>query len=369
MTCTTTVLRDALRMAKPALSLNNILPVMQSYCFTGSHVFAYNDFMAIGVALSTPFVGAVPGDALRKCVDTFRAEALTFVEDDDTLLIKNGRSKVSFTTLPPSSFALNPDELADGALGTVTVDRAFTEGLQAAMISIDTQFFFDVYGSVALALTPGDPLEFYSTDDQTLTRVQLTDSECPALPGFDHGAILLPNDFCKQFVSVYNHFFGDHNGEVKLHLTNEYLFADFGGGTGWIMVELPEAELIPYREVYDDSMPETQPDEWARVDDELRAILTRAEALWKVNVGKHQTQETLYLSEGKNEAEVRLEQETGDQSLADTWTGGLAPEGEIVVNPKLMLRAAKALDEVHWASGEVVVFRNGAYITHLVSLG
>lgn len=369
MTCTTTLLRDALRLAKPALSLNNILPIMQSYCFTGRHVFAYNDFMAIGIALETPFTGAIAGDALRKTVDTLREEALTFIEDDDTLLIKNGRSKVSFATQPASAFALDPDAMVGNALATVTADRAFVEGLKAAMLSIDTQFFFDVYGSVALALEEGKPLEFFSTDDQTLTRVQLVDTTCPPLASFERDIVLLPNDFCKQFIAIYNYFYSGHNCEVSLHLTNEYLFVEFGDDTGWIMVELPEADLIPYRDVYDESMPKTEADEWAKIDESLLAILSRADALWKINVGKHQTQETLFLTAGATDDEVRIEQETGDQSLADTWRGGLSPEGEIVVNPKLMLRAAKALDEVHWASGDVVVFRNGAYITHLVSLG
>lgn len=369
MTCTTTALADALRVAKPALSLNNILPVMKSYCFTGTYVFAYNDFLAIGVALDTPFVGAVPGDALKKCTDTFRTDDLEFIEDGDNLILRNGRTKVSFATMPETSFALNPAELKANASASLTVDRAFAEGLGEAMISIDTQYFFDVYGSVALDLTPGEPLVLYSTDDQTLTRVQLPNLSCPALPGFTHETILLPNDFCKQFLSMYKHFFESHNGEVVVYLTNEYLYADFGNGYGWIMVELPEADLIPYADVYEDSMPDTDQGEWGNVDDELLAILSRADALWKLNVGKHQAQETLYITEGSSATEVCLEQETGDQQLADKWSGALAPEGEVVVNPKLMLRAAKSLSEVHWASGDVVVFRNGEYITHLISLG
>lgn len=369
MKCKTSEFSEALQLAKPALSLNNILPVMQSYCFTGTTVFTYNDFLAIGIALETPFIAAISGDALHKCITTMRSEEMSFVQDGDSLLIKSGRSKLAFVTQPEKSFALTPDELKDNILATIKVDRSFTEGLASAMISIDTQFFYDVYGSVGLALTEGEALTLYSTDDQTLTRVLLPKTECPALGGFDKDIILLPNDFCKQYIKLYKHFFADHNGTVTLRLSDQYLHCDFGEDYGWLLVELPDAETIPYDDVYLESMPDTEKSEWLKVDDDLRAILARATALHKLGVNRNATQETLCISEGAKENEAKLEQDTGSQDLAETWVGGLSPETEIMVNPALMLRAAKALPEAHWASGDVVVFRNGEHITHLISLG
>jgi hypothetical protein len=369
MKCKTSEFSEALQLAKPALSLNNILPVMQSYSFTGKTVFTYNDFLAIGIALETPFVAAISGDALHKCVATMRSEEMSFVQDGDSLLIKTGRSKLAFTTLPETSFALNPDELEDNILATLEVDRVFTEGLEAAMLSIDTQFFYDVYGSVGLELIEGKPLKLYSTDDQTLTRVQLPKTVCPNMGDFPEDVILLPNDFCKQYLKLYKHFFADHNGTVKLSLSEQYLLCDFGKDYGWLLVELPDAEKIPYDEVFQDSMPATEKDEWLRVDDDLKAIFLRAAALHKLGVNRNAIQETLYLSEGANENEVKIEQDTGDQDLSETWVGGISPETNISVNPALMLRAIKSLSEAHWASGDVIVFRNGDYITHLISVG
>tara|TARA_B100000700_G_scaffold311500_1_gene393429 strand:+ start:57011 stop:58120 length:1110 start_codon:yes stop_codon:yes gene_type:complete len=368
MTCRTDDLQEALQLVKPALSLNNILPIMQSYCFTGDCVFAYNDFISIGVALDTSFSAAIAGNALNKCVSTIRAEEVSFVENDGNLVLKHGRSKMAFVTHPAEEFVLTVDSLTDDAVFTMEVDMAFSEALASAMLSIDTQYFFDVFGSVALSMREGEPLTLYSTDDQTLTRAVINGAKCPPKGDYENDLVLLPNDFCKQFLKLYKHFFEDHNGKVKLSFGETYLHCNFGEDYGWLMVELPDADIMPYEDVFDEAMPETKEDEWFEVDDDLRAIFTRAAGVHKIAVNKHQTQETLSISEGSKESEAVLSQDTQQQDLSDRWVGGLAPDVEIMVNPNYVLRAAKILEEGHWASGNVIVFRNGDYITHIISV-
>ncbi|MDK1290141.1 hypothetical protein [Pseudoalteromonas umbrosa] len=368
MSCKTDDLQEALQLVKPAVSVNNILPIMQSYCFTGTCVFAYNDFISIGIALETPFSAAIPGNALNKCVSTIRSGEVTFEAQGDNLILKAGRSKMAFVSQSADEFVLNPLHLTHDACFSMEVDTRFCEALSSAMLSIDTQYFFDVFGSVALSFQKGKPLTLYSTDDQTLTKVEVEGTTCPNTGDFKPSLVLLPNDFCKQFLKLYNHFFDGHNGKVTMSFGETYLHCNFGDGYGWLMVEIPDVDVMPYEEVFAEAMPHTDEQAWFDVDDELIAIFERAAGIHKIAVNKHQSQETLSIREGKHAQEVIIAQETQQHDLVDHWQGGAAPELEVMCNPNHLLRAAKVLNQGHWASGQVIVFRNDAHTTHIISV-
>jgi len=219
-----------LKMLQPALDVKGILPILSYLCFGeseehGPWALAYNDSLGI-VVFNEAFEDlecAVPGDILIRSLGTFYSQ-VEFEQDKDSLVIKQGKTRMKLPILDASSYLFAPPDEVDGEIiyGEDTAGVAVPldgEALKAMEMLVKVSGENPMY-DVQLGITidhVGDAMHLYSTDNKTLTKITIEDHET------ESGEVQanLPLGFCKQVLSLARNFGYDKEGEVMLYIDEE----------------------------------------------------------------------------------------------------------------------------------------------------
>lgn len=186
-----TELVTKLELVGRALADNNLIPIFEHFCFTGSHVLANNDNLAIIAPCPTPQPFAVKGETLLGLLRASQSEDITIrLGDQHEAQVKAGKSNFKLPYHPESQFLFKePDSAWDVYL---TIDPVLLVGLeqclQTASRDAATQPAF-----VGVWLKQGGTL--YSCDGDALSRVSIL----PDLPVADY---MMPNAFCEAVLRV-----------------------------------------------------------------------------------------------------------------------------------------------------------------------
>lgn len=135
-----TELLDKLSLCAPALAKTEFVKVLSHFCFTGSHVYAYNDTIGVLAPLKTDFKGAVSGEVLMGMLRQSRAVELELNEIDDNLQIKMGLknpTKVKLGLMSPEEFVWDvPKAKPDLVIDISKRVKEFRECLESVMHSV-----------------------------------------------------------------------------------------------------------------------------------------------------------------------------------------------------------------------------------------
>lgn len=184
-------LLEALRLCRPALAANDLIPVLTQYCFDGDRVFAYNDSLCIQVDIDVGFSGALPGDAVYRIVDSFSSTDI-FIEKGKNGVVIKGKSNKAKVELPLGSTKtfLYKDPRDDKIEESFTVSESFIESMVFCLGSVPDQPYMPCMDGVTIS-SSGD---MYASDGGTLAY---------SYPEFSPGRdLLLPAPFCKQLVTL-----------------------------------------------------------------------------------------------------------------------------------------------------------------------
>jgi DNA polymerase III sliding clamp (beta) subunit (PCNA family) len=187
---------DILALVKPALATTEMIPVMKHYWFTGTHIMAFNDQIAISVVCETEFQGAVP-DSIYDVVKTWTAAELEMSEPrPGELKIKAGRSVLTLPIIPPDAFVFEMP--AKGKKPLLVNKDNFCARIQNCMRSLSTDTSIPDQLGVTL-LVDGEYIDFFSTDSKSLSNgyLKLDDK-----PSFDRAILSKP--FCEQLLVLKN---------------------------------------------------------------------------------------------------------------------------------------------------------------------
>lgn len=195
-------LLDRLARVAPALSNNNLVPVLSHYWFGKSSVMCYNDKIAIKTKLTSNFVGAIP-DTFVSLLSVSRAkEVELFTGEDDTgkkipdgqLLIKAASSKLKLPFLPEESTKIfempkaNPNE-------NLSIDmKVFLEAIESCSRSLkeDTS----MPDSLGITLVFEDKVvNLYATNDSTISFASVKLKQPTK-----ETRVVLSGDFCRQML-------------------------------------------------------------------------------------------------------------------------------------------------------------------------
>ncbi len=205
-------------LVNPALANHDIIPILNHIWFTGTSMMAHNDAIAVSTRLKTDFKCAVQGDTFISLVKTLRAEEVSLTQQDDfTLLLKSGRVRVDFPTMPASSFIF---EMPKPAPNTTNLPEAFFDGLALCLQSAGN----DPSKPEQLGVTLIQAelfLAMFGTNDSTFTYVPLILKE--PLP--IKNRVTLSTDFCKQAVKIAK------AGQTNIEINDEYSLLTSGKTT------------------------------------------------------------------------------------------------------------------------------------------
>lgn len=185
-----------LELVAPALSTNDLVPILTHFCFNGDEVFAFNEQIGICAPCKTEFEGAVPGRTLLELLKASRAKEVTFdIGKGGELVVRAASSRLKLPLLPVDRFVWKPPTLSD-AVGIGIDTKKFMRGVSCCMrsVSIDTSIP-DQLG--VTMMVEGKSLLMYSTDSSTLShaRVELKKAS-------DFKRVILSGSFCTQMLAL-----------------------------------------------------------------------------------------------------------------------------------------------------------------------
>lgn len=199
-------LLERLERVKPALSGNNLVPILSHFWFRNNSLLAYNDQIAIQTKLTSNFAGAVP-DTLIQLLSVSRAEEVEFFVSEDEagkklpegqLLVKAASSKLKLPFLPEEQTKIFDMPKSNPAENLPVDTTKFLEAIESCMRSLkeDTSMP-DSLGITVVANADDRSLNFYATNDSTISFSTLKFKS-----DVRDFRIVLSGNFCRQMIAL-----------------------------------------------------------------------------------------------------------------------------------------------------------------------
>lgn len=264
---------EKLDRVSPALSANNLVPVLSHFWFTNNTLMAYNDQIAISTKLASTFTGAVPGGTLNSLLSVSRAKDVEFLSGEDSdgkklpegqLLIKAASSKLKLPFMPEEATKLfeMPKPDPKNAL-SVKMDE-FLEALESCMRSLkeDTS----MPDSLGITLEFGSQqIDMFATNDATISyaRVKSTKQQTEA-------RVVISGNFCRQMISL-----AKLDGAKHIEIHDDYSL--FQCGDNILFGRLVDvARPLDFDSVIEQSFPKALHKNQVAIPSKLQLILERA---------------------------------------------------------------------------------------------
>jgi hypothetical protein len=193
------LLLNSLRRVMPAVSRYRMIPELQHVCFTGDHLVAFDDQIAISVPRTSTFTDCIPGKPLTDLLAGSRAAIVHLAANgNNTVAVMLGRTSAELPMLPVTAFTqrftMPPMPKQNVIKGRVA--GRFFAGIAHCLKSIPRwgTTASDLHGITVIP--NGDHLSLYSSDVVTISRADVTDA--PAIAK----RVILNEAFCKQMLRL-----------------------------------------------------------------------------------------------------------------------------------------------------------------------
>jgi DNA polymerase III sliding clamp (beta) subunit (PCNA family) len=342
-----TKLLELLNLVEPALSDQNLIPVLQHFWFTGQNLVAYNDQIAISVPCLTEFAAAVPGDTLLSMLKASLARNVELTLDDKGVLhITLSAAKLKLPTLPAESFIFDMPEFPDTkSLPGGNTRELFIRALDECLMSVSNDT--SIPDQLGVTVIPKDKtLLLFSTNFSTLTHARLEVNGVTSLKQ----RIILSRPFVQQFVKL-----AEATGEEDIHLVlrKDHALASFGDVQLFGRLIASE-HPINYEKLMQDHLPENYEKMLIDIPPKLKLILQRAIIVSDNKVDQQKTKITL--KDGTIKFFSRSDKGEVDDTLPATKG---QKEVSLQVEPGLMLKGVEEFDQYLLHEKSVVMTKAG----------
>jgi DNA polymerase III sliding clamp (beta) subunit (PCNA family) len=206
---------STLEFVSRALAENDLVPVMQCFCFTGKEVVAYNDTLAIIAPCETPGAFALNGKLLVKLLNASQGEEVTFtLGEKHEVTVKAGRSVFKLPYHPADKLFVFVEPVVKAS----PISQPWSEARAKAVAAAFTTSSKDLTqeGLMGLCVNQGN---LYGCDSDALTRCE------GWLGGMStFGPATMPNAFCEALLKAPQVY----DDKQRLIITNEWAKAQIG---------------------------------------------------------------------------------------------------------------------------------------------
>jgi hypothetical protein len=191
----------AATLVRAAISTQGYIPALMHIAFDGEWATAFNQRMAIAVRCPADIKRMIPGVLLMQGLNAFGGkEVLLHQAEDDSFVMKSGRSKVTLPTLPLSAFPFKwPPQ--NGA-SAVDITEDMVSAIKRCLISVNKDANQPAQMGVTFDVTEDGRAVFFSTDNGSISRCECRDEL--RLPG--DAPIIMPLAFCEQLIALSDAF-------------------------------------------------------------------------------------------------------------------------------------------------------------------
>lgn len=347
-------LLDALRMAKPALSSQDFIPVLKHFVFDGQTVSAYNDNLGIQIEFPSELQCAIPGDLLQSLVSKYSADELKFDFGKDKVEIKCGRNRTSLPFLDPVDdkdqfIEWMPEE--GSAVATFKADGPFLVGLGRCKEFVGNDG--NKLAEIGITMTTEGPSgHLYSTDNLTISSQKLS---LHSYEGADLN-IIIPVPWCLAVNNLTNEI-GDE--DVQIEIGDGYIMADISG-EAVVVAKLIEAEPYAFKEIIEENLGDSDYEKLlVTPPDEFYAALDRN----LVIQGKSMEKE-IDVTIADSVMAINCNSDLGNSDDTIEFDGKL-DDVSFQCDPVLLMKAGKICSKLAFLDN-VIIGREGSFI-HIIS--
>lgn len=321
-------LLKALNACKRALTSKGNVPVLASYCFTGDAVYAFDGVVAIYAQADIGgFVGAVPGDALRRWLEIAPGDRVTVDTDESSTVWKSGKRKLGLEALPAADFAIGELPVLDT---WIELDDHFQDYLRVAATSIGTDDRHEWRLGVTLSFASEKSIEFLASDNITVACVEAEYQVPEVLRGT---ARVIPPQAVAALLAMKER-------PLFLGITHSWTYFTFDNGQSIIVRATVDADAGRFASIVDGG-------DWsgnfAKVSEGLERSLREICAVAK-------TTDLVRARLRVNDGELRIYCSDGIVSIEDVTSfesdGAKHGDADIFTNPMLLERALTYVDEI-----------------------
>jgi hypothetical protein len=186
----------AATLVRPALATAAHIPALTHIAFDGEWATGYDDKMALSVRCDADLDCLVPGVLFTQALNSFGSKDVVVRRNEDqTITLQSGRSRVTLATLPLRDFPLTWPRDPEFSF---EVESDMMKGIERCLISVNTDANQPAQMGITLDRTEDGYAVFFSTDNASVSRAQC--GSRIQLPG--DVPIILPRQFCEQLLAL-----------------------------------------------------------------------------------------------------------------------------------------------------------------------
>jgi DNA polymerase III sliding clamp (beta) subunit (PCNA family) len=365
-----------LETVKPALAVNQLVPLLTHFWFTGKRLMAFNDQIAISIPFQNDEIkGAVPAKLLELLRVKDGGTEVDVTSDGRGNLIvrrltrrnkeapwKPSKGQIRLAMLDPEFIFKMPEvERAEPAANGAIKD--LIDGVDHCLLSVGSDTSAAEHLGVTFEKDPTDSrrVVLYSTDSSTLSRAFIRSTNAIQLP---HRAIV-PGLFCQQMLRLYRELsdksrasFRIGSRQVREGVTDR--FALFTAGPAVLYGRLLETRSpLDFVHVLGYHLPKQFEDKLVQFPDRLRGAIERA-----FIVCDAQRKSTTIKVEG---GRLSLTSVSDNEEVKDDLPLKDHDNISVTLEPRFLRRATAGLDQILVAPLCVVLSNKGGSKLYLVS--
>jgi len=320
-------LLDKLERVAPALSNNNLVPILSHFWFRDDTLLAYNDQIAISTKLAADFEGAIP-DTLISLLSVSKAKEVEFMTGKGPdgkalpagqLLVKaaSSRLKLPYLNVEDTNIFEMPEADAESAL---PIDMAaFLEALDSCTRSLkeDTS----MPDSLGITLSyKNKGIDLYATNDATISYARVSTKK-----EMDDFRVVISGAFCREMLSLAK---GSGTKHFEINPEGYSLFQCGDNKLFGRLVDIPRP--LDFDGVIASQFPKAAQKGLVPVPSKLELILDRAIIITESKADRPRTE--ISLSEGiakffsqSEKGEVRDQMQVGENH----------PDVSLAIDPRL----------------------------------
>lgn len=265
---------EKLDRVAPALSANNLVPVLSHFWFAEDTLMAYNDQIAIATKLKSNFAGAIPGATLMSLLGVSKAKEVEFFigEADGKklpegqLLVKAASSKLKLPFMDTKATQIFAMPKPDKGAALLVDMKAFLEAIDACMRSLKEDTSMPDSLGITLEFD-GESTKFYATNDATISYAYVK-NKTRDLP--EVSRLVLSGNFCRQMLALSKLHDSCH---IEIH--DDYSL--FQCGDNILFGRLVDVQRpLDFDAVIDQSFPPELEKSLVAIPSKLQLILERA---------------------------------------------------------------------------------------------
>lgn len=189
-------LLDQIETVAPALSNKEAIPILSHLWFTGKHVMAFNDGIAISAKLETEWKAAVPSVLIKLLRASGASDLDVTIQKNGEFLCKAAAAKIKLATMPAADFLFTMPALGKTEAPTISGDNMgpFLHAVEFAVKCVATEATVPEQLGVSLISAGKNTISVYATNEKSLfySKVKING----AMPK----RVILSEEFCKQML-------------------------------------------------------------------------------------------------------------------------------------------------------------------------